>query len=77
MKEAEKRYAVAVLSNNGLALIRLTFIRRFGRPTVTIDRQEAGRLNEKLRVLGRKSVEWFVYSSEHGNLHAHCLVICY
>ena len=76
-KAAEKLYAAAGLQGNGLACARLSFLRRYGRPGVIIDRMEA---EEWVKRVGSvASLSWLVKAADQFNLPAACyaLGVCY
>ena len=76
-KEAEKLYSAAGLQGNGLACARLSFLRRYGRPGVIIDRMEA---EEWVKRVGSvTSLGWLIKAADKFNLPAACyaLGVCY
>ncbi|CAG8448114.1 6838_t:CDS:2 [Ambispora leptoticha] len=52
-KQAELHYISAAESGNGLAQARLAFLRKYGRPSVRIDRSEADMWQQKVKEQGK------------------------
>jgi TPR repeat protein len=74
---AEKLYSCAGMQGNGLACARLSFLRRYGRPGVVIDRMEA---EEWVKRVGNiEALSWLVKAADQYNLPAACyaLGVCY
>jgi len=57
-KSAEELYVNAANENNGLAQARLAFLRRYGRPSVKIDRNEAEKWLNKVNQQGPQAIQW-------------------
>jgi TPR repeat protein len=74
---AEKLYSSAGMQGDGLACARLSFLRRYGRPGVVIDRMEA---EEWVKRVGNiEALSWLVKAADQYNLPAACyaLGVCY
>ncbi|KAJ3107183.1 hypothetical protein HDU97_004603 [Phlyctochytrium planicorne] len=78
-KAAEKLYLMAAVKGNGLAGARLSFLRRYGRPHVKIDRVEAEEWIKMVQKLGVGSVEWLIKAADVHRLPAaeYALGVCY
>lgn len=74
---AERLYSAAGLQGNGLACARLSFLRRYGRPGVVINRMEAEEWVKRVGSL--ESLSWLVKAADQYNLPAACyaLGVCY
>ncbi|KAJ3259104.1 ERAD-associated protein [Boothiomyces macroporosus] len=57
-KEAERYYLVAAEKQSALAYARLSFLRYYGRPAVSIDRVEAEEWKAKANEAGAETVRW-------------------
>jgi TPR repeat protein len=67
-KAAEQLYISAAHKGSSLATLQLSFIRRYGRPSVKIDRVEAEEWIRKLdAVSGSKAVEWLTMAADGYN----------
>lgn len=78
-KAAENLYICAAVKGNGVAMIRLAFLRRYGRPGVKMDRVEADEWIRKVQDMGEGAVAWFKRAAEEGNHPAaqYALGVCY
>ncbi|KAI8853387.1 hypothetical protein BC829DRAFT_382699 [Chytridium lagenaria] len=78
-KAAEKLYLAAAVKGNGLAGARLSFLRRYGRPSVKIDRVEAEEWIKMVQKQGVAAVEWLIKAADqHGFASAeYALGVCY
>ncbi|KAF9079244.1 hypothetical protein BGX23_004608, partial [Mortierella sp. AD031] len=56
--EAERLYILAAEKNNGLALSRLAFLRKYGRPSVKIDRIESEYWQQKINQQGPSALQF-------------------
>ena len=68
-KQAETLYIMAASQNNGLALSRLAFLRKYGRPGIKIDRVEAGELVARLNDL-EGGLDWLIMAADKHDHHA-------
>jgi TPR repeat protein len=68
--KAEEYYIQGCKLENGIALIRLAFLRYYGRPGVMINRVEAESLKKKANELPKESFEWLVIAAEKYNIPA-------
>ncbi|KAJ3073489.1 hypothetical protein HDU98_001417 [Podochytrium sp. JEL0797] len=57
-KFAENMYIAAAMKGEGLAITRLSFLRRYGRPNVKIDRVEAEEWIKRVTEVGPTAVSW-------------------
>ncbi|KAI8607967.1 hypothetical protein BC830DRAFT_58529 [Chytriomyces sp. MP71] len=57
-KFAESLYLSAAMRGDGLAGARLSFLRRYGRPHVKIDRAEAEEWIKRVNEMGPSAVQW-------------------
>ena len=87
-KSAEKLYATAGVQGNGLGILlypytlacaRLSFLRRYGRPGVIIDRMEAEEWVKRVSGQGIHALSWLVKAADEFHLPAACyaLGVCY
>lgn len=67
--KAEQLYLLAAQSNDGLACARLAFLRKYGRPSVKIDRVEAEMWARKVDEIP-DALEWLRYAADVQNLPA-------
>ncbi|KAF9124819.1 hypothetical protein BGW39_007866, partial [Mortierella sp. 14UC] len=77
--EAERLYILAAERNNGLALSRLAFLRKYGRPSVKIDRIESEYWQQKINQQGPAALAWLMEAASVDN-HDCCqyaLGVCY
>jgi hypothetical protein len=76
---AEKLYLASAKAGNGLSQTRLTFLRKYGRPGVKIDRLEADEWVQRVNSRGEEAILWFKDMSERGNnpAAAYALGVCY
>ena len=76
---AEKHYLSAAKHwNDGVAMARLAFLRKYGRPCVKIDRVEAGEWSEKVKKSTNK-IEWIIHAAtvDHDACAQYALGVCY
>ncbi|CAG8640542.1 9627_t:CDS:2, partial [Paraglomus occultum] len=66
-KQAEQHYISAAERGNGLAQARLAFLRKYGRPSVRIDRTEAEKWQQKVKDQGRHAISWLQTAAEKEN----------
>jgi len=59
-KSAEELYICAANDNSGLAQARLAFLRRYGRPSVKIDRTEAENWLNRVNQRGSQAIQWLI-----------------
>ena len=59
-KSAEELYICAANDDNGLAQARLAFLRRYGRPSVKIDRTEAEKWLNRVNQQGAQAIQWLI-----------------
>jgi TPR repeat protein len=64
---AENLYNTAAKAGNGLAQSRLAFLRRYGRPSIKIDRVEAEEWLNLVGETGSSAIEWLVRAAQAGN----------
>ncbi|CAG8583897.1 19003_t:CDS:2 [Rhizophagus irregularis] len=62
-KQAELHYIPAAELGNGLAQARLAFLRKYGRPSVRIDRAEAEMWQQKVKEQGKTAIAWLFYAA--------------
>jgi TPR repeat protein len=84
---AENLYITAAKASNGLARARLAFLRRYGRPSIKIDRVEAEEWLALIGETGSSAIEWLVKAAQEGqpagiirflnNSATYCLGVCY
>lgn len=75
---AERGYVIAASRNVGLALIRLAFLKGYGRPGVYIDRRESNLNLKRLRKIGVSAIKWLEKAGKWGNSFAqYCLGSAY
>lgn len=68
--KAEEYYVQGCKLENGIALIRLAFLRYYGRPGVMINRVEAESLKKKANELPKESFEWLLIAAEQYKIPA-------
>jgi hypothetical protein len=59
-KQAERLYIEASAQGNGLAMARLAFLRKYGRPDVVIDRVESDEWQARVNAIGPDSIAWLM-----------------
>ncbi|CAG8436219.1 7103_t:CDS:2 [Funneliformis caledonium] len=69
-KQAELHYIPAAELGNGLAQARLAFLRKYGRPSVHIDRAEAEMWQQKVKDQGKTAIAWLFYAASAAQNHA-------
>lgn len=75
---SEKHYLNAAKKNDGLAIARLAFLRKYGRPNVKIDRSEAEEWTEKIKH-DPSAIQWIIQAASLNNHPAaqYALGVCY
>jgi hypothetical protein len=78
-KSAEELYICAANDNSGLAQARLAFLRRYGRPSVKIDRTEAENWLNRVNQRGSQAIQWLINAAtvEQHPAAIYCLGVCY
>ncbi|KAJ3078410.1 hypothetical protein HK102_004528, partial [Quaeritorhiza haematococci] len=78
-KASENLYICAAIKGNGLAQARLAFLRRYGRPSVKIDRVEAEEWIKRVSEQGPDAVSWLQRAADEDNHPAanYALGVCY
>ncbi|PJF16886.1 hypothetical protein PSACC_03306 [Paramicrosporidium saccamoebae] len=76
---AERHYDSAANCGEGVAISRLAFLQRQGRPGIKINRLEAEKWHKRIDTLGPSGLAWLVEAADqHGHPAAqYCLGICY
>lgn len=77
--EAERLYIEAAECEDGFGQARLAFLRKYGRPGVKIDRNEASAWEERVALKGISSLEWLIRAAEIENEPSaqYVLGVCY
>ena len=75
---SEKHYLTAAKKEDGLAMARLAFLRKYGRPNVKIDRAEAEEWSEKIRN-DPSAIQWIFEAAtiNHHPATQYALGVCY
>jgi TPR repeat protein len=78
-KKAEAYYIKASEAEDGLGMARLAFLRKYGRPSVKIDRAEAESWQERVNEQGPEAIAWLQTAADkYKNAAAqYCLGVCY
>ncbi|KAI8822022.1 uncharacterized protein EV422DRAFT_495023 [Fimicolochytrium jonesii] len=75
----EDLYKKAALHGSGLACTRLSFLRRYGRPSVRIDRVEAEGWSRRVNEIGPSAIQWLVEAAQTYEIPSanYALGLCY
>ncbi|KAI8804822.1 hypothetical protein BJ742DRAFT_822577 [Cladochytrium replicatum] len=78
-KSAENLYICGAIKGIGLAQSRLAFLRRYGRPTVKIDRVEAEEWFKRCNEVGASCISWLRRAADDDRHPAanYCVGVCY
>lgn len=78
-KRCESLYISAASNSNGLAMARLAFLRRYGRPGVKIDRVEAEEWVSRVNQQGPNAVGWLLKAAQDYDHPAanYAIGVCY
>jgi TPR repeat protein len=73
-KEAESLYLQAAIKDCGLGIFvdaaaaRMSFLRKYGRPSIKIDRVEAEEWADKVNLMGPDAIQWLANAAEEKRL---------